>query len=642
MTAKEGRAVAGRGGVTEQEGNRAPRSERFLVCLGPSPFGAGLLKEARDMARVAGAELWAITVDVEGSRLDGLSRAARKTNVRLAERLGVRLFVRSGTDVARTVAAFARRNGVTRIVVGKSLDSPWKTLLRGTLTDRLIRLSGSIDVVALSRREGEAEPSLKGKGKSLGAYGCGAALALAATALGLPFSRVMAPTNVVMVYLAAVLVAAVFLGRGPSVLTAVLGVLAFDVFMVPPYYTLVVADSQYLVTFVGLLGVGFVVSGLASRAGERAQEARRKEEEALALYAFSRDLAAAAGREELLGVVTEHLFRLGWESTLILAGEDLRSQSGRPGHPRDIPAETVEDVLRHGRPRELENGQLCLPLEVQERRVGVLILHGSSGERPEGLRDAFVLQIAQSLERIVLDERARTAELAQAREKIQAALLDSVSHEIRTPLATITGVLSSLRRGDKAVVSDDIARSALIETAWTEAERLGDLVGNLLNMSRLEGGGFQLDRAPCDPSELVAHVLGRMGERLEGWTIETELPQETCLIDVDFPLLSLVLVNLLDNALKYGSVDVPVLIRGWSEGRDFLFSVADGGPGIPESFRERIFEKFFRLPTSAGGTGLGLTICRGIVEAHGGAIAAGPRSEGGTVMTMRLPEVIVP
>lgn len=394
MTAKEGRAVAGRGGVTEQEGNRAPRSERFLVCLGPSPFGAGLLKEARDMARVAGAELWAITVDVEGSRLDGLSRAARKTNVRLAERLGVRLFVRSGTDVARTVAAFARRNGVTRIVVGKSLDSPWKTLLRGTLTDRLIRLSGSIDVVALSRREGEAEPSLKGKGKSLGAYGCGAALALAATALGLPFSRVMAPTNVVMVYLAAVLVAAVFLGRGPSVLTAVLGVLAFDVFMVPPYYTLVVADSQYLVTFAGLLGVGFVVSGLASRAGERAQEARRKEEEALALYAFSRDLAAAAGREELLGVVTEHLFRLGWESTLILAGEDLRSQSGRPGHPRDIPAETVEDVLRHGRPRELENSQLCLPLEVQERRVGVLILHGSSGERPEGLRDAFVLQIA--------------------------------------------------------------------------------------------------------------------------------------------------------------------------------------------------------------------------------------------------------
>ncbi len=622
-------------------------AERILVCLGPSPFGEGLLQEALRMARSSGAELWALFVDVPTARLDALSKAALEGNLRLAEELGVKLFIRSGEDIAVTVVDFARRHGVTRIVVGKPLAPRWKALFGGTLVDRMIRLSGPIDVVALSRADEErlSRPLTEGRKKVPWSYLGGAALVAVATVAGLPFSRVMSPTNIVMVYLAAVLVAALFLGQGPSILTAVLGVLAFDVFMVPPYYTLVVTDSQYLVTFAGFLGVGLVVSGLASRAREQAREARRREEETLALYAFSRDLASAAGRNELVRAVTDHLSRtLGWDSALFLADEGggVVPLSGGPTFLPEPIVEAVGDVFRHGRSRELEGGLLCLPLKVKGRKVGVLALAPKEKGRSGRLRDAFVLQVAQALERIALDERALAAERVQVREKIQAALLNSISHEIRTPLSSITGVLSSLRRGEEAFVVDGEARSALIETAWSEAQRLNSLVGNLLNMSRLESGGLQTAPEPCDPAEIVAHALALMGERLEGRPVETELPGETCLVSVDFALFSLVLVNLLDNALKYGPPQSPLVLRVRREGEALLFEVLDRGPGIPEPFREKVFEKFFRLPSASGGTGLGLTICRGIVEAHGGTIEAVPRQGGGTAMTIRLPGVIEP
>ncbi|QTX32467.1 DUF4118 domain-containing protein [Aminithiophilus ramosus] len=620
----------------------ASRPERILVCLGPSPFGERLLREGLRMARASGGELWALHVEPPLPRQGEADRLSMEGNLRLAEELGARLFVRPGDDVAAVAADFARRHGVTRILAGKPLLPRWRTLLRGTLVDRMIRLSGSISVVAFSGVE--ALPPSRGDGPSPRAYGGGLALALAATAVGLPLSRVMAPANVVMVYLAAVLVAALFLGRGPSAVTAVVGVLAFDVFLVPPYYTLAVADSQYLVTFAGLLGVGLVVSGLASRAREQAREARRREEEALALHAFSRDLAAAASREAVVAAVTEHLSRmLGWDSALFLADGSGGLRAVTPLPPTAGLEAMVGDVHRLGRSQETTGGALGLPLEVPGEKVGVLVLFPRQESRSGRLRDTVVLQAAQALHHLLLDERAREAELLQVREKIQTALLNSISHEIRTPLSSITGVLSSLRGGAKAFAFDEASRSALIETAWSEARRLNGLVGNLLGMSRLEAGALRLALEPCDPAEIVAHVLDQMHERLEGREVETELPREACLVTVDFIFFSLVLVNLVDNALKYSPPGSPLALAVRRCGSaSLVFDVLDRGPGIPEAFREKVFEKFFRLAPGGGGTGLGLAISKGIVEAHGGTLEALSRRDGGTVMRVTLPEAVEP
>lgn len=623
-------------------GSPSSRPERILVCLGPSPFGERLLREGLRMARASGGELWALHVEPLLPRQGEADRLSMEGNLRLAEELGAQLFVRPGDDVAAVAADFARRHGVTRIVAGKPLLPRWRTLLRGTLVDRMIRLSGSISVVAFSGVE--PAPSSRGDGPSPRAYGGGLALALAATAVGLPLSRVMAPANVVMVYLAAVLVAALFLGRGPSAVTAVVGVLAFDVFLVPPYYTLAVADSQYLVTFAGLLGVGLVVSGLASRAREQAREAMRREEEALALHAFSRDLAAAASREAVVAAVTEHLSRmLGWDSALFLTDGSGGLRAVTPLPPTAGLEAMVGDVHRLGRSQETTGGALGLPLEVPGEKVGVLVLFPRQGSRSGRLRDTVVLQTAQALHHLLLDERAREAELLQVREKIQTALLNSISHEIRTPLSSITGVLSSLRGGAKAFAFDEASRAALIETAWSEARRLNGLVGNLLGMSRLEAGALRLAPEPCDPAEIVAHVLDQMRERLEGREVETELPRETCLVAVDFIFFSLVLVNLVDNALKYSPPDSPIALAVRPLGSaSLVFDVLDRGPGIPEAFREKVFEKFFRLAPDGGGTGLGLAISKGIVEAHGGTLEALPRRGGGTVMRVTLPEAVEP
>jgi two-component system sensor histidine kinase KdpD len=250
---------------------------------------------------------------------------------------------------------------------------------------------------------------------------------------------------------------------------------------------------------------------------------------------------------------------------------------------------------------------------------------------------AFVNQIALAIERALLAEKARQTEMLEITENLQTALLNSISHDLRTPLVSITGALSSL--ADDQLILDASARRSLIETAGEEADRLNRLVGNLLDMTRLESGAMRFKKEACDIQDLVGSALEELGQRIRNRSISIDIPSELPLIQLDFVLVERVLVNVVDNAVKYSPDDTPIEIKAHAAGAFMEIEVADRGTGIPPEDLTRIFDKFYRVqrPDNVSGTGLGLSISKGIIQAHGGFIAAENRQGGGTIITISIP-----
>jgi len=253
------------------------------------------------------------------------------------------------------------------------------------------------------------------------------------------------------------------------------------------------------------------------------------------------------------------------------------------------------------------------------------------------LLESFVNQAALAIERAQLAEQARQSQLLQATEKLQTALLNSISHDLRTPLVSITGALSSLR--EDGVALDDATRRNLIDTASGEAERLNHLVGNLLDMTRVEAGAMRVAQEPCDVQDAIGSALERLESLLKGRAVNVALPANLPLVSMDFVLIVQVLVNLLDNAAKYSTPGTTIDVSARVANAHLEIAIADRGVGIPPEDLSRVFDKFYRVqrPDGVIGTGLGLAICKGIVEAHHGNIQAKNRQGGGTIVVLRLP-----
>ncbi len=476
-----------------------------------------------------------------------------------------------------------------------------------------------------------------------------------ATLLGFVFRDAFALTNLAMAYLFVSVVSALAYGRGPSIFASILGVLAFDFFLVPPVYTLAVDDSQYVITFVGLLFVSLVVSALASRSREREDFARRREAETRALYEFIGELSGASGA--VSSVIVRHASLLfGRDAGLYLpdaAGKFRLAESTEGFWESPDFAGTVEWSAKHrvpcGRwtdafaPVEATFLPLC-PLSGTDRVLGVLALSGGAASpflaETKRMLDAFLLQAAVSLDRERLAAAAREGEISRERERLQGALLSSISHEFRTPLATITGVLSALTETERAggsFVLPPEDRRELLDSARNEAGRLNRLVGNLLGMSRIEAGRLTLRRYPTDLRDTVDASIGSLCGAIETHPVSVHC-DSVPIASVDPGLMELVVCNLLENAAKYSREGTPIDVTLHREGKSILLDVADRGEGIPPQHRKRIFEKFFRLREGdGGGTGLGLSICRAVTEAHDGDIDVIPRDGGGTIFRIVLP-----
>lgn len=479
-------------------------------------------------------------------------------------------------------------------------------------------------------------------------------LVLLGSLLSSVMHRFLAPTNLVMIYLLVVVLAALYLGRGPAVLAAVLSVLVFDFFFVPPYLTLAVSQVEYIFTFLGLLIVGLLISDLTARVQEQFEAARSRERDTTALYAFSRDLAVAADLESIVRAVGANVGQtLGRDVAILLpageGGTSLAVHTPAPGSTLDEHEMAVATfAFEHGQPAGRgtdtlpDAGLRYLPLITARGKVGVLGVWAAETPRyltPDQRRvlEAFASLTAVAIERVYLAEAAGQVQVLEAADKLQSALLNSISHDLRTPLVSITGALSTLL--EKGVKPDDEARRVLLETAAEEAGRLNRLVGNLLDMTRLEAGAVKVKLELRDVQDVIGAALRQVGERLGERPVEIDIPAVLPLVPLDFALMVHVLVNLVDNALKYSPPAAPILISAHTSGGDMLLEIADHGTGIPAEDLVRVFEKFYRVqrPESVTGTGLGLSISKGLVEAHHGQIVAKNRPGGGTIVTVALP-----
>jgi two-component system sensor histidine kinase KdpD len=630
-------------------------SERLLVCISPGALGERLIHTARRLADELKAEWFAVYVETpDQAKISQEERDQVARSLRLAEQLGARTVSRPGQSVVETVLAYARRHNVTKIIAGKPAHPRWLELLRGSLVDRLIRNSGTIDVYVISS---EAEPQTRKivegwrPHRPLGRYLLGLLLVAAATGLSSLVAPYIHPTNLIIVYLLAVVLAAVYLGRGPAVLVSILGVAAFDFFFVPPVLTLAVANTEYLLTFLGLLAVSLVISQLTARVRGQAIAVQQRESETVELYELGRDLTVAGDLDAVAQAAISHVGQtFGREVAVFLpVKNDLKVYAASPGLAISDNDQAVAGwVYEHG--QQAGHGTETLPeasmryqpLKTTQGVVGVLGVKPVDSVRHltrEQLRtlDAFANQIGLAVERASLAEQARQAEVLEITDKLQTALLNSISHDLRTPLVSITGALSSL--ADDQIILDASARRSLIETASEEADRLNRLVGNLLDMTRLESGAMRIKKETCDIQDVIGSALEELGSRIGKRSIAIDIPDELPLIQLDFVLAERVLVNVIDNALKYSPANLPIEIKVHAAGAFLEVDVADRGTGIPPEDLTRIFDKFYRVqrPDNVSGTGLGLSISKGIVQAQGGFIAAENREGGGTIITISLP-----
>jgi two-component system sensor histidine kinase KdpD len=633
-----------------------PAGERLLVCVSTSSLGEHLVRSARRLADDLGAEWSTIHVETGADwRAPGKVQSRVARTLRLAEDLGARVVTLPGQSVPATVLDYARAHNITKIIAGKTLRSRWQELLHSSVVDQLIRSSGAIDVYIVSSEPQGSEPHPHGwlPKRPWLRYLKSTLLVAAATLAGVPFSLVISPVNLVMIYLVIVVASAVFLGRGPAVLASILSVFAFDFFFVEPRFTLGVSDAEYVLTFVGLFLVGLVISTLAARAREQAEAARRRAQQATELYEFSRDLAAVYSLDDILQTLIRHVGEIfGCDAVILLPQNGrLTSSASNGGLELDDDEMAVADwVLRRGEAAgrhtdTLPGAQLrYLPLKTRRGVLGVLGIAGSreASQIPtpdqQRLMEAFVSQAAVAIERAQLAVEARLAQVHQATEQLQTALLNSISHDLRTPLVSITGALSSLVEQEEQL--DEASRRAMVENAREEAKRLNRLVGNLLDMTRVEAGVLQLRLEPGDIQDVIGSALAELDDRLTDRPVHIEVPQGLPLVAMDFALMTRVLVNVLDNALKYSPPGSPINVRAYLASGHLEIDVSDRGLGIPPEDLSRVFDKFYRVkrPGRVAGSGLGLSICKGIVAAHGGSIAAETRAGGGTTISIVIPE----
>ena len=633
--------------------------ERVLVCVSPSPHSARLVRNARRMATTIHAEMVGVYVETPASlRASPADRERLAQNMRLVEALGGEPVVLHGEDAASETVRYARKRNVTKIVVGKPTHPRWRDVVRASFLDDVVRLSQEIDVYVISgsptdaptgSRRGDDQASQSFSGPSYVATFAAVTVSTLVGWYGFGQSRL---ADVVMVYLLGVVLVSMRFGYGPSVLAAVLSVLGLDFFFVPPLFTFEVSDTSHLVTFGVMFVVAVTISSLTKRIRDQADSARGRERRTASLYAISRELGLAHSRAALLEAAVRHVrevfnakvavllpgphgmleFSLADEGATSVADKDLGVAEWVWLHQQ--PAGATTDTLPSAR-------ALFVPLKSSRGRVGVLALYptgetrlGDPDERQ--LLDTFSGLIASAIEQSLLADEARQARLRAETEQLRNALLSSVSHDLRTPLAVVTGATSAFL--DDTAPKDEATRRELIQTAHEEALRLNRLVRNLLDMTRLEAGALKVQRDLQPLEEVVGSALNRLEDRLRGRAVKTTIPRDLPLVAFDSALIEQVIINLLENATKYTPPGSPLDITASARDREVEVEVSDRGPGIDPLDAERVFDKFYRARESeGGGVGLGLTICRGIITAHGGRIWVEARPQGGATFRFTLP-----
>jgi two-component system sensor histidine kinase KdpD len=645
-----------------------PAAGRVMVCVSGSPFSAHLVRAASRLASGMKAECLAVHIEETRRRLaSDFERERIARNMRLAEELGAKTLSITADDLPDKIVELARVHNVTAIVIGKPRRSWWHELIHGSVVNRLIRKSGNLNIYVIqTEHEPETENTAK-SGSPLHARTdwrpyAGSAFMVAMITLASHAARnQIEQSNIALLYQLPVVLGAYWWGRWPAYFTGVCSVLAFDYLFVPPFYTFSVDDMRYLWSFFTFLIVAFVIGGRTELLRHEAVTAQLREKNTQALFEFSREIAAVIDLDTIVRQLAKRaadaldrriMVLLPDEQGRLAVYADFKPLEGDCHTAREPIEDSAEAAVaawayEHrriaGRSTETLPGasNLYIPLVTRENVVGLLgvkVVEKLITPEQQKLMEAWAALAAIAIERVRLTEKAREATLVLESDRLRTALLNSISHELRTPLASIMGSASTLLESDSLYSADE--RHELLENITDGSKRMNLILSNLLDTARIESGMMKLKYDWCDIEDVIGTALQHLSEQVENRRLEINIRNGTPLLQGDCVLLGQVILNLIDNALKYSPEDSSIEIQASATNEGLTVSVADHGIGIPATDMTKVFDKFYRVQhseSSIPGTGLGLSICKSIVEAHGGKIWAENRSEGGTVFSFSIP-----
>jgi two-component system sensor histidine kinase KdpD len=629
------------------------QDQRLLVAVSAGQTSEQLVRWAHRLSLALNCLWGAVYVETASSLSESDQRLLSRT-LALARSLGAEVITLTNTDLVQGLLETALQRGVTQIIIGKSRGPSYRRLLRNDKwLERLLQESGEIDIHVVRFKEGpmaKAPPAESmATGSTFQEYLIAVAVVLAVTKAGQYVEPWVGVRAIAWIYLLAVVVMAAFVGRGATLLAAVLSALLWDFVFEPPIYSFIINDRENQILFVLYLVIAVTLGQLVSRIRAHEKAERERQERATALQLLTREVTAATSFDDMLkraAQQTAEVFRAEIAMLLPSAPGKLSSHSAGaweiPEQEYPVAAWVFEQGQAAGKFTSIYSGlpTLYMPLASHGETVGVMGLRLRQGFplaiHQRNLLDAFSQQIGMVIQRRQMQEISEKSKLLAESERLSKTLLNSISHEIRTPLAVIQTATANI---DEMGCSDlSLNQKVMVSEIQEATERLNRLVGKVLDMTRLESGHITPNFAQSEVSELVLMAEGETRKELMHHKVAISIAPDLPLVRMDFELMLHALTNLLSNAAFHTPPGTEVQLNAKVEEGSMLLIVADRGPGIAPASLPHLFEKFYRAPDArTGGTGLGLSLVKGFVEAHGGQVKAENLSTGGTAFTIRLP-----
>ncbi len=641
---------------------------KFLVCFGPSPSSAKCIRWTARAAEAFHAPWTALYV--ENSENDPLSEAQQKNvkeNLELVSKLGGEIVTFSGYDIANIVSEYAKVSGITNIVIGKSRNKKTiKSLFELDFEDKLISLLPTVEIHIIpgsaARRSYVKLKKTWGRKlyfswtdtfKTIGILTAATLVSFGLRSLNIE------DQNDIMVYILSVLIVSrITKGYIYGIIASLASVLTFNFFFTKPEYTFYAVQPGYYVTFIIMLLVALITSALTVRIKTQVILAADRERRTEVLYEINKKLLATRGLENIIALTNEHIINLFQKSVIFYTEDPAQGAAGtllQASGEEDASFMLLEDekAVVHwvfvnkkragaGTDTLMGAGGFYMPVISQGRVLGVLGISCANGLVNHNSRQFLRMiasQVAMALERQKLSDEQRRILVESEREKMRSNLLRAISHDLRTPLTGILGASSVIQENGENL--DMATRNKLISNIKEDSQWLIRMVENLLSITRINEGTMNVVKTPEAAEEIVAEAISRIRKRFPDRNISVKVPAELLIVPMDGTLISQVLINLLENAIKHTPSNAAIEVTVKRNGREAVFEVADNGAGIlPEDF-PYLFESFVpngkRSSDSSRGMGIGLSICMSIIKAHQGKMEAKNKTTGGAVFQFVLP-----
>ncbi len=637
--------------------------KHILVCISSSTSNARVIHAAAKIRDAFHGTLSALFVETPSyTTMSDDDKKRLRSNMNLAEKLGARLDTVIGEDVAYQIAEYARLSDISCIVLGQTNTVGGLLRRRKSLTDRLVAYAPDLDYYIIPDHGTKVYVAKKPPENNRRTFVkdtliCVAALLLCTLTGFLFFHLGFKDANIIMVYLLGLLLVSILTAqRAFSLIWALVSVLLFDLLFTTPRFTFYAYGTGYPVTFLVMYVAAFTISTLANRLKQNAGQSARSAQRMSVVLETDRQLSRATSPREILAVMAEQLSKLLKRSLVIYPaeGKNLAAPNFYPAADDTIPYQAGEekDAVEWAFRRHKRSGAttdvfpraeyLYYSMRVQENVYGVVgvAVHGSPLDASEQSMLASVVgECSLALENARnAKEKEETALLAE-NERLRANLLRAVSHDLRTPLTSIMGNADNLLSSGEAL--DPETRNQLYSDIYTDAQWLKGMVENLLSASRMQEGKLNLNMTVELMDDMISEAVQHMGRRLEAYTVERRRPEQLLFVKADPRLMIQVIINLLDNAVKYAPAGSRIVLESFESGEDVHVIVADDGPGIPDDQKAHIFDLFYSSGNPAGdnrrGLGIGLALCESILRAHGGGITVSDYKPRGVQFELTLP-----